>query len=72
MPEDLKIQFPDPNALTRYEAQLKDYLTMKQEIQVTGRKVSIRLPVYSEKSLLAVIRAELSVSEEEADMGSIV
>jgi hypothetical protein len=25
MPEDLKIEFPDPNALTRYEAPLKDY-----------------------------------------------
>lgn len=32
MPEDLKIEFPDPNALTRYEAPLKDYSTMKQEI----------------------------------------
>lgn len=32
MPEDLKIEFPDPNSLTRYEAPLKDYQSMKQEI----------------------------------------
>ena len=32
MPEDLKISFKDPNSLARYEAELKDYILMKQEI----------------------------------------
>ena len=55
MPEDLKIEFQDPNALTRYEAPLRDYSSMKQEIKVAGPNISIRLPVSSEKALLAVI-----------------
>jgi len=32
----------------------------------------MRLPVHSEKALLAVIRAELTVSEDETDLSAII
>lgn len=72
MPEDLKINFQDPNALARYEASAKDYALMKQEIQISGSKISVKLPIYSEKALLTVVRAELTVSEEDQDLASTV
>lgn len=72
MPEELKIVFQDPNALSRYEAPLKDYSSMKQEIQVTGQKISVKLPIFSEKALLAVVRMELTVSDEDPDLQTTI
>lgn len=72
MPEDLKIVFQDPNALARYEAPIKEYTSMKQEIQVSGNNMSIKLPIFSEKALLAVVRIELTVLEEALDLSATV
>ena len=72
MPEDLKIVFQDPNALSRYEAPLKEYSTMKQEIQVQGQLLSINLPIFSDKSILAMVRMELTISEEDSDTAGTV
>jgi hypothetical protein len=45
---------------------------MKQEIQVSRNNMSIKLPIFSEKALLAVVRIELTVLEEDLDLSATV
>ena len=45
---------------------------MKQEIRVTGANISIKLPVSSDKALLAVIQLEATVSDQDPDLSSTI
>jgi polyhydroxyalkanoate synthesis regulator protein len=45
---------------------------LKQEIQLIGNSVDLKLPIFSDKSMLAYARIQLTVSEADEDMQSTV
>ena len=54
--------------MARYQAPASEYCNMRQEMQVRDQKsISVVLPVCSEKNLLALMKLEMALNEEDTD-----
>lgn len=62
LPEQLQISFEDGSDISRYLAPLKDYVGIRQEMQVKDQSlISVTLPINSDKNLLAFVKIELVI-----------
>ena len=68
LPEQLQISFDAEDDLARYLAPQKDYAGARQEMQVRDQCfISVTLPINSDNNLLALVKMDLLISEEDID-----
>ncbi len=71
MPESLDIQFTpsDGNSqIARYQALATEYASVRQEMQVKDQQnISVVLPVCTDSNLLALMKIEIVLDEEETE-----
>ena len=68
LPEQLQISFEDESEIARYLAPLKDYVGIRQEMQVKDQSfISVTLPINSDRHLLALVKVELIIDQNDED-----
>ena len=68
LPEQLNITLEDGSDIARYMAPLKDYVGTRQEMQVKEQtNISVSLPINSERNLLALVKIELAINQDDED-----